>query len=172
LTAKEKEIHEQGLVSVLKQIHDDLDAAVFAAYGWPPTLTDEEILERLVALNHERAAEEKRGHIRWLRPDFQCPDASAKQPVQSEMITEEDDPAGGPSKAIDVVAGPKAPWPKHLSAQVEAVHGALAAAGLPVAAKDLAAHFQRANKERIAEILETLVALGKARITADGRFQI
>jgi hypothetical protein len=34
LTAKEKVIHEQGLVSVLKQIHDDLDAAVFDAYGW------------------------------------------------------------------------------------------------------------------------------------------
>ena len=46
----EKVIHEQGLVSVLKQIHDDLDAAVFEAYGWPATLTDEEILERLVAL--------------------------------------------------------------------------------------------------------------------------
>jgi hypothetical protein len=64
LTPKEKEIHELGLVSVLKQIHDDLDVAVFAAYGWPTSLTDEEILERLVALNHERAAEEKRGHIR------------------------------------------------------------------------------------------------------------
>ncbi|MBA4032955.1 MAG: SAM-dependent methyltransferase, partial [Planctomyces sp.] len=49
LTAKEKVVHEQGLVSVLKQIHDDLDAAVFEAYGWPVTLTDEEILERLVA---------------------------------------------------------------------------------------------------------------------------
>jgi hypothetical protein len=41
LTSKEKIIHEQGLVSVLKQIHDDLDAAVFEAYGWPTTLTDE-----------------------------------------------------------------------------------------------------------------------------------
>ena len=38
LTDKEREIHEQGLVSVLKQIHDDLDAAVFDAYGWPATL--------------------------------------------------------------------------------------------------------------------------------------
>ena len=42
LTDKEKVTHEQGLVSVLKQIHDDLDAAVFDAYGWPrancPTL--------------------------------------------------------------------------------------------------------------------------------------
>lgn len=71
LTAKEKTIHDDGLVSVLKKIHDDLDAAVFDAYGWPATLSDDEILERLVALNHERAAEEKRGLIRWLRPEFQ-----------------------------------------------------------------------------------------------------
>lgn len=35
---------------MLKQIHDDLDAAVFDAYGWPKDLTDEQILERLVAL--------------------------------------------------------------------------------------------------------------------------
>lgn len=34
LTAKDKIIHEQGLVSVLKQLHDDLDKTVFAAYGW------------------------------------------------------------------------------------------------------------------------------------------
>ena len=33
LTAKDKVVHEQGLVSVLKQIHDDLDAAVAEAYG-------------------------------------------------------------------------------------------------------------------------------------------
>ena len=31
LTAKEKKIHDDGLVSVLKKIHDDLDAAVFDA---------------------------------------------------------------------------------------------------------------------------------------------
>ncbi len=31
------------------------------------------LLTRLVALNHERAAEEKRGLIRWLRPDYQAP---------------------------------------------------------------------------------------------------
>jgi type II restriction/modification system DNA methylase subunit YeeA len=35
--------------------HQRLDAAVFAAYGWPSTLGDEEILERLLALNLERA---------------------------------------------------------------------------------------------------------------------
>jgi len=66
LTKKEQLIHEQGLVSVLKQIHDDLDAAVFAACGWPGTRDDEKILERLVALNHARAAEEAAGKVRWL----------------------------------------------------------------------------------------------------------
>ena len=75
LNAKEKQIHDAGLVSVLRQLHDDLDAAVFAAYGWPPTLTDAEILERVVALNAERAKEEASGLVRWLRPDYQNPEA-------------------------------------------------------------------------------------------------
>jgi type II restriction/modification system DNA methylase subunit YeeA len=40
--------------SWLVEAHRKLDAAVFAAYGWPVTLTDAELLERLLALNHER----------------------------------------------------------------------------------------------------------------------
>jgi hypothetical protein len=40
--------------------HQKLDAAVAAAYGWPVDLTDEQILERLLALNLERASEEAR----------------------------------------------------------------------------------------------------------------
>jgi type II restriction/modification system DNA methylase subunit YeeA len=38
--------------------HKKLDAAVAAAYGWPADLSDEQILERLLALNLERAEEE------------------------------------------------------------------------------------------------------------------
>jgi type II restriction/modification system DNA methylase subunit YeeA len=38
--------------------HKKLDAAVADAYGWPADLTDEQILEKLLALNLERAAEE------------------------------------------------------------------------------------------------------------------
>ncbi len=37
--------------------HRRLDHAVLDAYGWPQDLTDEQILERLLALNAERAAE-------------------------------------------------------------------------------------------------------------------
>ena len=40
----------------LANAHRKLDEAVFAAYGWPMDLTDEQILERLLALNLERAA--------------------------------------------------------------------------------------------------------------------
>ena len=40
--------------SWLAGAHRDLDAAVAAAYGWPVDLTDDEILERLLALNCDR----------------------------------------------------------------------------------------------------------------------
>ncbi len=36
--------------------HKKLDAAVFAAYGWDAGMSDEELLERLMRLNLERAA--------------------------------------------------------------------------------------------------------------------
>ena len=42
--------------SWLADLHRKLDEAVFVAYGWPSSLTDAEVLERLLALNHERAA--------------------------------------------------------------------------------------------------------------------
>jgi hypothetical protein len=35
--------------------HQKLDAAVFAADGWKPEMSDEELLERLLNLNLERA---------------------------------------------------------------------------------------------------------------------
>ncbi|MDZ7652052.1 MAG: type IIL restriction-modification enzyme MmeI [Burkholderiaceae bacterium] len=48
----------------LAQAHEALDAAVAAAYGWTDysaEMPDEEILRRLLALNHERAAAERAG---------------------------------------------------------------------------------------------------------------
>lgn len=41
----------------LDDAHRELDEAVFASYGWPTDLTDEQILERLLELNLERASE-------------------------------------------------------------------------------------------------------------------
>jgi hypothetical protein len=46
----------------LDHAHKTLDAAVFAAYGWPSDLSDEAILEWLLALNGERAAARREGN--------------------------------------------------------------------------------------------------------------
>jgi hypothetical protein len=159
LTDKEKFIHDAGLVSVLKQLHDDLDAAVFAAYGWPATLTDAEILERLVALNAERAAEEKRGIIHWLRPDYQ-----AKS--QKEMILPERE--GKPAKKSKTktakpVRKSKSIWPKTLAERVQTLETALHHFSAPASPADLAKQFKRARPADVAEILETLLTLGRAR---------
>ena len=166
LTDKEKLLHEQGLVSVLKQIHDDLDRAVFDAYGWPNDLSDEQILERLVALNAERAAEEERGLIRWLRPEFQNP-----QGAQSERQEELELPA---EAATPTAAKPKqkTTWPKSLAEQAQAVRIALASHSGPVTAAQLAASFSRARADRIEELLETLATLGQAREVADGKYVV
>ncbi len=169
LTAKEKTIHEQGLVSVLKQLHDELDAAVAEAYGWPVNLSDEEILERLVALNTARAAEEAQGKIRWLRPGFQCLE---KTETQSEMLV----PVGGDVGPAFTEAGSPTPptkkpaWPASLPEQVRLLRTALAAQASPVTAEQLARNFARARTDRVADLLETLVTLGQARKLEDGRY--
>ena len=156
LNAKEKQIHDAGLISVLRQLHDDLDAAVFAAYGWPPTLTDAEILERLVALNAERAKEEASGFVRWLRPDYQNPGGAQTQ--QTTLAVEvEPEPKAGKQRTG------KLPWPKTLSERVKSVSAALAEEKEPVTAAEMAKRFARARAADTGEILETLCAMGKAR---------
>jgi len=42
----------------LANAHAELDAAVAAAYGWPADITEDEALERLLALNLERAGKQ------------------------------------------------------------------------------------------------------------------
>ena len=160
ITDEERAIHEKGLVSVLKQIHENLDREVFAAYGWPADLSDEEILEKLVALNRERAEEERRGLVRWLRPEFQAP-AEAKA-TQAEMEIAE------PEAAV-VNAGKRA-WPKALPEQVQAVRSALALRAGAVAPTELARDFSRARTDQVQQLLETLTALGHVRRTPTGEF--
>ena len=165
LTAKDKAVHEQGLVSVLREIHDELDAAVCDAYGWPVTLTDEEILARLVALNAERAAEEAQGLIRWLRPEYQAPSDHGVRNTQYALIQED-----SPIYEVSPETRPLLPWPTRMAEQAQAVRAALVALGGPVSAVQVAAAFADAPAERVAELLETLVTLGQARSNVDGRF--
>ena len=161
LTDKERVTHEQGLVSVLKQIHDDLDKEVAAAYGWAADLSDEEILQNLVALNAARAAEERRGIIRWLRPDYQRAAAAPTQTAFDNMeITE----------TVAAKKQTKQPFPKTLSEQARAVRAMLQTQTKAVTPLELARQFTRARAERVEELLQTLVELGQAREVGQGKF--
>ncbi len=60
--ASESELKKRTLTNLynthptwLQLAHEQLDKAVFHAYGWPDDLAEPEILERLLALNLERA---------------------------------------------------------------------------------------------------------------------
>ena len=159
LTAKEKVVHDQGLVSVLKKLHDDLDGAVFDAYGWPQDLADEQILERLVALNKERAEEEKRGLVRWLRPEFQNPSSKPAPMKQVEMPAEpeanDEEEQVTPKTKATILS-----WPKKLAEQIAIVRDVVTKSSAEWSAEDVAANFKGAKTDDVSEVLDSLAALG------------
>lgn len=129
-------------MGILRDIHDRIDPEVAAAYGWPTDLDDGAILSRLVDLNRARAAEEAAGLVRWLRPDYQNPagHAAAAKGQQAELDV------GPVPDAAD-----KALWPKALPEQI-------------------AHQFKRARAASVKPLLESLSALGQARLIEGGRF--
>lgn len=169
LTAKEQAIHAQGLVSVLKELHDELDTAVLAAYGWPADLDRDGLLTRLVSLNAQRAAEERAGKVRWLRPEFQNPARASAVPASEQRVQVQHGLAvdvSDAAAATDVpVAKASTPWPASLPEQVRAVADILAGAGGPMAVAGLEASFKGRGpwKKSLPRILDTLEALGRVR---------
>lgn len=179
LTAKEKTIHQQGLLSLLRELHDELDTAVFEAYGWsdlaeklvgkPGATTplpdkpaeqaeaEEELLMRLVELNKQRAQEEAQGLIRWLRPEYQAPDA-----VQQEADIALTESAVSQPKAAATKG--KATFPKTLPEQLKVLREALSASSYTV--DNLADSFKQKPKKSIEEGLQSLAALGIAELQA------
>jgi hypothetical protein len=182
LSEVERDLHQSGLISVLQAIHDDIDRAVLAAYGWEdliPALVgkpgatlpssqktpsqehaEEELLMRLVALNQERATEEKRGYVRWLRPEYQIARLGAKAPRQS----------GEHVGTLDIVVPDKVhrpKWPSDGLEQIRLVRDLLSRAPAPAPTDDISILFDGRNspkrRDRVAEVLETLVATGLAR---------
>jgi len=158
LSEVERDIHEQGLVAVLRQLHDDLDLAVASAYDWATDLSTAEILARLVALNCEREAEEAQGRIRWLRPEYQNPAGAVQTQIE------------GTQKSKGRKRRQKMPWPKALSKQAKALTTILAQSPEPLDMAQLASAFKGARKERIQEILETLEVLGQIRRVDEARY--
>jgi hypothetical protein len=176
LTEKERDIAERGCVSLIRHYHDEIDAAVAEAYGWTDLLeqsggiskssgrpvwmsgADDLILERLVALNKERAAEEARGKVRWLRPEFQIAGYVAP-PEQVAM------PLPEMEKVAEVFE-----WPSKLPEQVVAVAAIVERAGRPVAANDVARAFKGKRAGSVTPVLDALSGMGRLRKLQDGRY--
>lgn len=161
LSEKERDIHDRGLVTLIRQHHDAIDALVAEAYGWPADLSDEDILTRLVALNRTRAEEEAKGIIRWLRPEFQAPGAQA---VATNRDLDLGDTPAAPATATTI------PWPKTLAEQVSAVAAVLAASPAPQHARDIARAFDGKRAASVTPVLDALTAIGQARRLGDGRY--
>jgi hypothetical protein len=148
--------YEMGLIGILRQIHDELDEAVFAAYGWSPNLSTEQILANVVALNAERRTEEASGIVRWLRPEFQAPNAPAIQQTLGGLV-----PVEAPAAARR-----KQPWPATLTDQFRVIKDALRATPFQTP-QQIASGFKPASRTRVQEILQTLTALGQTRQVDD-----
>jgi hypothetical protein len=155
-TEADRNYNNKALVSTLKQIHDELDQAVFAAYGWQDlwaaqqngTDINETILERLVALNAERAAEERNGLIRWLRPEYQAPQSTATQTTIEAIDLE-------PETAIVPIEQQK--WPTAPKAQLAAIRDLLRTSSGSWTVAQIANQFTGSNtKKKLAAIEENL----------------
>ncbi len=176
LSAKERTLHDHGLVSVLRELHDELDRAVFEAYGWndlaaelagrpgatapltdkpaAQTQAEDELLSRMVKLNFQRAVEEGRGLVRWLRPEYQAGQATATQTEFEEEV-----------QAVVASAIKRSPWPATLPEQIRLVAETVSAVNRPLNLDQLAEHFIGRGrwKKRLPDIVNSLEALGRLR---------
>ena len=161
LTEAERAIHEAGCIGLLDHLHQRLDRAVLAAYGWPADLPAQEVVARLVALNRERAIEEAGGEVRFLRPEFQ----KARVKIQRRAVQVE--ATLGAAASLPVL--PEAPGP-----MASALLHALRQEGVPVGPRALAARFGgrrgRRMEDRIEQTLAVLAVAGSVQRTETGWF--
>ncbi len=166
LDEADEAIKTKGLVVIVKELHDEIDRLVVEAYGWPADLSDGDILGRLVALNAERAKEEKRGLIRWLRPDYQRQRAGL---IETQGAAE----AEAQIEAKLEFAEAKSQKPLFPTGDLErtaAVFAALMQADAPLDAAGLTRSFRQGAKVEaaITRVLASLARLGHAH-SPDGR---
>jgi hypothetical protein len=164
LTTKEREVHQIAACGVLRDLHDELDWLVAEAYGWQWPMEREEILERLVALHEERVEEERRGLVRWLRPEYQIPrfgrGGDAGHAAELALADAEAAPAASAERR---------PWPAGAVEQITALKAQVAAAS--ATAEEAAAAFDGAPPALVRQYLDALVMAGEVRLDPDsGRF--
>ena len=165
LDTKEQRIFEDGLVLILKEHHDALDLAVADAYGWPVDLPEDDILARLVALNKERAREEKHGLVRWLRPDYQIAKFGSPQEKEKQIEAE---------LGLAAIKEAKPSYPSDDSAQTGLVMAALAHTSEPLDAAALARGFKQGERiaGKIQAVLDALERWQLVARTASGAYQL
>lgn len=159
IEGRDREIYDQGLIGILKDIHDRIDTAVAAAYGWPADLGGDAILDRLVALNRERAEEESQGLIRWLRPDYQNPTGQRSGATGTQ----------GDLGIAPADTATRTPWPKSLPDQVRVVREVLMDMG-EATPDQIARRFARVQGRSIQPLLDTLCAMQFATAIDGGRY--
>jgi hypothetical protein len=165
LQPKERRIFDDGLVLIIRELHDRLDAAVADAYGWPVDLPEEEVLANLVALNKERAQEEKKGLVRWLRPDYQIPRFGSEKEKARQLEAD----LGGTAEPAAKSAKPV--FPVADGDQTPVVFNMLMEAGGALNASEIAARFRQGQKVRpaVSSVLMSLYRMGLVSTTDGGR---
>ncbi|HVW55043.1 MAG TPA: DNA methyltransferase [Rhizobiaceae bacterium] len=165
LTDRDEDVKTRGLVLILKELHETIDRLTAEAYGWPGDLSDEQILEKLVALNAERAREEEAGHVRWLRPDYQIPRFAKGATAKTGELDL--------GEAVVAIDKGKPAFPKDRYEQPLAVEAVLTASAGPMDAGQISRAFKGGGKKiepRVAQVLTTLARYGRVTPLADGRF--
>lgn len=119
-----------------------------------------------MALNHERAAEERRGHVRWLRPDYQIPRFGKKLDKQA---AKEEGAQIAAELGLPEPSARKPSFPSDQVAQTAAVFAVLSGARGPTNADAMANKFRKTKtlEKSILDVLSSLVRLGYVT-TKDG----
>jgi type I restriction-modification system DNA methylase subunit len=162
LDEKERRVMEDGLVLILNELHDRLDAAVAEAYGWDTDLPEAEILSRLVALNKARLAEEARGKVLWLRPEYQIPRfGTALQKL---------DLLGTMREQAQEETTARKPFPASEMEQTAEIMALLANAPAALEPGDILAHFKpgKTVRPKVDAVLAGLVRMGLAGKQGNG----
>lgn len=167
LTPDEERTKDEGLILILKELHERIDWLVFQAYGWPENLSDEEILVRLVMLNKTRAVEEKRGDVRWLRSSYQVPRFG--RATDKQAATEEGAQVTATLHVLETKQKPS--FPTDSIGQTAAVMTALTEATGPTDAAAIASTFKQ-GKRIEAKVQAVLDALSRMSfvVAFDGGF--
>jgi hypothetical protein len=149
LSAAETDVQKRGQILILKRLHEMIDTGVAEAYGWPVDLDEQAVLERVLALNAERAAREGRGEVAWLRPEYQVPRFGKGVFAASDADVD-----------VSTAKQPTLPlFPTRREAQPLAVMDALSRAGRPLSVAAITSGFRKGGprvEKRVREVLEVL----------------